>query len=1367
MTHHFQWFTKKYALSKTLRFELKPYNQHVTNYLKANQVLEKDEDIEKSYQILKPVMDQIHEKFINESLESQTAKKISFSEYIEIYKAEKKEEKTKKDEEIKKILSTLRWNFWGCFEQIAEKWKIQIWKNEKWKDILSEKGYKMLTEAGILEYIKKNIWEFTDKNTTEDEIKWALSKFERFFTYFSGFNQNRENYYETKDEKSTAIATRIIHVNLPKFCDNSLAFEKRREEYLKVYDSIDKTKQIKDAQSGEMIPIYSIDEKYFQSTYFNSCLSQNEIEDYNKIIGHYNGIINLYNQQQSEKWKKLSLFKTLYKQIGCGKKKAFMFQITHDFEKDTENKKQSQPEAISVQEILKLVEKYGEKYLIWLHSYESQNLSVNYFITDLRTRTDWTGYYWSKAAFNTLSNWYFANWQDLAVKLIKSKENPNGIFEKADKKKELETGEKVKIPDTISLEKLFSHIDKNFSNWKVGFFKERILEKRDWEDEKDKIDTEKKEIFDTSKTPSETLIKLLCLDIEREILAWEEEKNKVLSITDFKLEKSKELIKTWMDHTVNIFRMVKYFSVPEWKIKDGGHLDPALTEILKALLEPEDAQWFKWYDGLRNYLTKKAWEEEKENKLKLNFENSTLAGGWDVNKETANTCVIIQDNNGKKYLAVTLKKTNTVFEETIREWKVKQENPIYEIDNEWWKKMEYKLLPWPNKMLPKCLLPKSEREKYGASDEILNIYDSWAFKKSEATFDKNKMHQLINFYKEALPKYEDWKVFNFTFKETKEYEDISQFYKDVEIQGYKLTLKDINKNILEQLIEQWKIYLFEIKNQDSNEGKKENHKQNLHTIYWNAIFSDIENKPKLNGEAELFYRKAVDSEILEKEWKGKKILKNFRFSREKYLFHVPITLNFCLDDEYINSTVEEYIQNQEVTYLWLDRGEKHLVYFSLINKDGKIIKQGSLNLPFTDKDGNLRTIQREVIDENGNKQIKNCKDYNEVLDTIAWNRDYARKNWQKIGNIKEMKEGYISQVVHEIVKLALENNALIVMEDLNTGFKRGRQKIEKSIYQKFELALAKKLNFIVDKSKDLGDIGSVTNALQLTPPVQNYWDIEWKKQVGIILYTRANYTSQTDPATGWRKSIYLQKWAKEIIRSQIENFKEIGYDNSKKAYYFTYSNWDFLKESDRKLLNDSQKQLSQKEWTVWSCVDRYKWEKNAQWIWEVKPVNVTQNLDKIFEVFDKQRSIKEQLIEEAVEIKKYDSKYTEWENLLYAINMIFQIRNTSDTGEDFLHSPVFDEKWEQFDSRKWLQKNNNSESENILPMPLSWDANWAYNIARKGILMAEHIKTNTDTKDVSLFISDEEWSMYLTDKIKWKSELPRYSSRKAMEKEKK
>lgn len=78
---------------------------------------------------------------------------------------------------------------------------------------------------------------------------------------------------------------------------------------------------------------------------------------------------------------------------------------------------------------------------------------------------------------------------------------------------------------------------------------------------------------------------------------------------------------------------------------------------------------------------------------------------------------------------------------------------------------------------------------------------------------------MIDFYKESLKKYTDWQVFDFQFKPTSEYEDISQFYADVEKQGYKLSFQTINKTILDTLVENGDIYLFEIKNQDSNNGK--------------------------------------------------------------------------------------------------------------------------------------------------------------------------------------------------------------------------------------------------------------------------------------------------------------------------------------------------------------------------------------------------------------------------------------------------------------------------------------------------------------------------------------------------------------------
>lgn len=93
--------------------------------------------------------------------------------------------------------------------------------------------------------------------------------------------------------------------------------------------------------------------------------------------------------------------------------------------------------------------------------------------------------------------------------------------------------------------------------------------------------------------------------------------------------------------------------------------------------------------------------------------------------------------------------------------------------------------------------------------------------------------------------------------------------------------------------------------------------------------------------------------------------------------------------------------------------------------------------------------------------------YEDLLSQKAGERATARQNRDTIGSIKELKDGYISQVIFSITQLVLKYNAIVVLEDLNGGFKRGRQKIEKSVYQKLELALAKKLSYLVLKDAPL------------------------------------------------------------------------------------------------------------------------------------------------------------------------------------------------------------------------------------------------------------------------------------------------------------
>ena len=437
--------------------------------------------------------------------------------------------------------------------------------------------------------------------------------------------------------------------------------------------------------------------------------------------------------------------------------------------------------------------------------------------------------------------------------------------------------------------------------------------------------------------------------------------------------------------------------------------------------------------------------------------------------------------------------------------------------------------------------------------------------------------------------------------------------------------------------------------------------------------------------------------------------------------------------------------SDNLQFIGIDRGEKHLVYSCTIDKNGDII-EGMCH----------------------HHDIINGTDYVQKLEAIADERIIAKKNWQAQNKIKDLKNGYISHVVHSLVEETIKDgekiapHAFIVLEDLNTEMKRGRQKIEKQVYQNLETALAKKLNFVVDKNAKHGEIGSVSKALQLTPPVNNYQDIEGKKQFGVMLYTRANYTSVTDPATGWRKTIYIKNGREDDIKNQIlDKFSDFGFDG--KDYYFEYSEansgytWLLYSGKNGESLPrfQNKKQMLQ--------------DKN---VWVPEKINVVDILDKLFIYFDKSKSFKKQ-IEEGVELKKIDGRIeTAWQSLRYALDLIQQIRNSGEKNskdDNFLYSPVRNDKGEHFDTRNYKNNGRLSEIRDA-------DANGAYNIARKGLIIDAHIKywiekgcpmisakKDEKTSDLDLFISDKEWDLWLLDREQWKKELPIFASRSAKE----
>lgn len=68
--------------------------------------------------------------------------------------------------------------------------------------------------------IQKYLIELYKSN--EEKIN-QIMEFQKFTTYFSGFNINRKNMY-VADEKSTAISYRLVNENLGIFISNLIMF---------------------------------------------------------------------------------------------------------------------------------------------------------------------------------------------------------------------------------------------------------------------------------------------------------------------------------------------------------------------------------------------------------------------------------------------------------------------------------------------------------------------------------------------------------------------------------------------------------------------------------------------------------------------------------------------------------------------------------------------------------------------------------------------------------------------------------------------------------------------------------------------------------------------------------------------------------------------------------------------------------------------------------------------------------------------------------------------------------------------------------------------------------------------------------------
>lgn len=1155
----------KYPVQKTLRFELKPIGKTLEN-IEAKGYIAEGEKRAADYQIVKKVIDRYHKMYIENALKNVHLEGLD--EYMDLYcKGNRSDEENKAFKEIQESLRS----------QVA----VFLGADERFKDLFKEKLIK--------ERLKREL-------ALNEEETEAIKNFEGFTTFFKGLHENRKNMY-VKEEKSTAIAYRLINQNLPRFVDNITQFNKLCK--------LDTEGIVASAENNcdEYIGGIKIAD-CFDIDYFNLVLNQAGIDNYNCIVGELNRHINEFNQklEKDQRSKRIGKLKILYKQVLSDRSESPFSIEAYDNDKSL------------ISDIL-LLERQVEPAL---------------FV--------------ARSLFENIESFDAEN---------------------------IYIGEKHITYISQKVYAGYDYLDRYMSIKKGHYYTIKEIEETLPEESKGKLTMWIKSQADTVQE---------CFVAKEHLDA--------LTLSDYPAtrdlagdKKAVAVIKQFLDSLMDVLHVMKVFIGFEG-IKDEvfyGDFSAAYMNLECTV---------SIYNMTRNYVTRKPYSTEK---VKLNFRKGTFLDGWDLNKESDNLgTILIRDN--RYYLAI-IDKSNSKLFESIEE---SQEEDVY-------RKMEYKLLPGPNKMLPKVFFAKSNIEYFNPSEEILRIRKEESFKKG-ASFNRNDCHKLIDFYKKSIEKHPDWRNFNFEFSETSSYEDISAFFREISEQGYKISFKNISASTIDALVEEGKLHLFQIYNKDFSPYSKGT--PNLHTLYWKMLFNPDNLKNvvyKLNGEAEVFYRKAsikddnriihpANETLINKNPENPKkeslfeydIIKDRRFTVDKLQFHVPITMNYKASGKSnINEDVNRAIKYGDTPYvIGIDRGERHLLYVTVIDPFGHIVEQYSLN---------------EIVSD-GYKV-----NYHNLLESKEKERAAARKDWNTIGTIKELKEGYMSQVVHVITELMKKYHAIVVLEDLNSGFKRGRQKVEKQVYQKFEKNLIEKLNYFVDKSEtDNNAESGLLKAYQLTNKFESFTKLG--KQSGVLFYVPAWNTSKIDPTTGFVNLFYTRYESVSKAKQFWSQFKSIKYNGE----YFEFEVDDYSKFTDKAI-------GSRKRWTICSVGERIRTfrNKDKNGNWDNETVQPTQMLIELMEkngIDYKSGNLVD--IIASCEDKDF------FVELYYIFKLIVQMRNSiSGSDVDYMISPIRNKKGEFYDSRTADGS-----------LPANADANGAYNIARKGLWAIEQIKQTDDSK---------------------------------------
>ena len=1328
--------TGLYSLTKTIGVELKPVGK-TQELIEAKKLIEQDDQRAEDYKIVKDIIDRYHKDFIDKCLNCVKIKKDDLEKYVLLA------ENSNRDAED--------------FDNIKTKMRNQITESFKKNPLF----------VGLF---KKELITNYLPNFVSEEERVVVNKFSKFTTYFDAFNDNRKNLY-SGDAKSGTIAYRLIHENLPMFLDNIASFNKISETGVNKYFS-----DIENEFTAILYEMHLSD--LFQIDYFNNTLTQKKIDNYNYIVGAVNKAVNLYKQQH--KTVRVPLLKTLHKMILS--ERVTPSWLPERFESDEEMLTAIKETYESLKDVL--VGGNDDSLRNLLLNIDNFDLEHIYIANDSGLASisqQIFGYYdtYTLAIKDQLQRENPATKkqrENPATK--KQRENPNlnddcidklykkeGSFSIAYLNRLVDTKEHITINEYYRLlgsycreegkrkDDFFKQIDGAYSDMLYLFSTEHgeiaqsdsdtavvqqlleaykglqrfikpLLGHGDEADKDNEFDAKLRKVWD------ELNIITPLYDKVRNWLS-----RKIYNPEKIKLyfENNGKLLSGWSDSQTEKDNGTQYGGYIFRKKNEIGEYDFYLGISTDAKLFRRDEticyedgmyERFDYYHLKPTTLLGKSYignYGEDSNAVLSAFKNA-------VTKLHLEKKLVPKDNEKvptylkrfKQYYAdfyQILMNDDIVVNANKRENSQDSEEVLSAFKNAVTKlHLEKKLVPKDNEKVPTYL--KRLKQKYANFYQILmndvNVVDAY---KSMKQHILATLASLIR-VPAAIELAAQTDL------------DIDELIDEImnlpsESFGYfpvaTAAIEEANKR------EKKPLFLFKMSNKDlsyaakSSEGlRKSRGTENLHTMYLKALLGMTQNvfsigsgmvffRHKTKGLAETTARHKANEFVANKNKLNDKkksifayeIVKNKRFTVDKYLFKLSVKLNYSQPNNNkidVNSEVREIISNGGIKHIiGIDRGERNLLYLSLIDLKGNIVMQKSLNI---------------LKDDHNAKGT----DYKGLLTEREGERQDARRNWKKIANIKDLKRGYLSQVVHIISKMLVEYNAIVVLEDLNPGFIRGRQKIERNVYEQFERMLIDKLNFYVDKHKDINEVGGLLHAFQLTSEFKKFKKSEY--QNGCLFYIPAWKTSKIDPATGFANLLDTRYTNADKALEFFRKFDAIRYNEEKDWFEFEFDYDKFTQKAHG----------TRTKWILCTHGKRLRFKRNSTRVQEV--VVLTDEFKKILGEagIDIHVNLKEAICN--LEGKK------NLEPLMQFMKLLLQLRNSkAGTDEDYILSPVADENGIFYDSRSCGEQ-----------LPENVDANGAYNIARKGLMLIRQIKEAKELDKVKFDISNKAWLNFAQQK---------------------